>query len=530
MVDLASQLQLPGAYPYLAKRVELVETHISWVFLAGPFAYKVKKPVNFGFVDYSSLERRRHFCHEEVRLNRRLAPDVYLDVVPVSLWANSLRVEGAGEVVDYAVKMRRLPRERMLDHLLASGKVSVVDVERLARHIAAFHAQAGTGPQIDAFGSPTVIGLNWRENFEQVDPFVGRWLRHDQFARTYAFVHRELDRLAPLFEQRVRQGRIRDCHGDLRCESVWMDDAGGYQVFDCIEFNERFRYGDVASEVAFLASDLDWRGRPDLAWSWVEAYVAASGDEGLRAALPFYKCYRAFVRGKVEALAQQSVASVEGRCKHGRAAREHFELAEWYTLRFPPTLFVTCGQVGSGKTTLARGAASILGLPLLSSDVVRKQLAGVDPRDRRPAQLDGGLYRPELVRSTYDELFRLAGDLLRRGQSVILDATFGRAAERQRAAQLARGAGAHFVILNVEAPDSVIYQRLLARSRGEPTESDAGAEIFEQVKTRFERPDGVPATQLVRVPMAGSMQQAVESAIQGIRQRLPQDHQVKRIA
>jgi aminoglycoside phosphotransferase family enzyme/predicted kinase len=529
MRDLASELQLPSAYPFPVKRVETVETHISWVFLAGPFAYKVKKPVNFGFVDYSTLEQRRHFCEEEARLNRRLAPDIYLDVVPVTLWADSLRFEGAGEVVEYAVKMRRLPRDRMLDQLLEAGRVTADDLERLARHMAAFHARAETGSGIDRFGSRRVIEQNWHENFEQVHPLVGRWLTHSQFARTYAFVEHELNRLRPVFEERVRNGCIRDCHGDLRSESVWMDPAGDFQVFDCIEFNERFRYGDVASEVAFMASDLDWRGRPDLAWSWVEAYVGASADEGLRDVLPFYKCYRAFVRGKVEALEQQSVASMKERYKHGRAAREHFQLAEWYTLRFPPTLFVTCGQVGSGKTALARGLASLLGLPVMSSDVVRKQLAGIDVREHRPAALDAGLYQPELIRRTYDEMYRQAGGLLRQGRSVILDATFGQGDERRRAAELARLAGAGYLILSVEVPDSVIYQRLAAR-KSQTTESDAGPEVFDQVRTRFEAPEGVPASQLVRVTMAGSIQDAVQSAVAAIRHRLPQDHEVKRSA
>ena len=530
MRDLASQLQLPSAYPYPVKDVQLVETHISWIFLAGPFAYKVKKPVNVGFLDYSTLERRHHFCEEEVRLNKRLARDVYLQVVPVACWADALRFEGAGEVVDYAVKMTRLPRERMLDQLLAMGKVDVSDVERLAWKMAAFHASAETGQAVNEFGSRRAIEENWHENFDQVRPFVGRWLRHDQFARTYAFVHQALDRLAPVFEQRVREGRIRDCHGDLRSESVWMDAAGEFQIFDCIEFSDRFRFGDIASEVAFMASDLDWRGRPDLAWSWVEAYVGASGDECLRDLLPFYKCYRAFVRGKVEALEHQSLASIADRCPHGRAAREHFELAESYTLQFPPTLFLTCGQVGSGKTTLARGLASILGLNVLSSDIVRKQLAGVDPREHTAAQLDGCLYQPELVRSTYEELYRQAGDLLRTGQSVILDATFSRAGERQRAAQLARRLGARYLVLSLDLPDSLAHQRLLQRSQGRSTESDAGPEVFEQVKTRFESPDGLPVTQLVRVPMSASVAAAVRSTLASIRQRLPQDHQVKRTA
>lgn len=527
MRNLASELQQSGAYPFPVSGVDLVETHVSWIFLAGPFAYKVKKPVNFGFVDYSTPDRRRHFCEEEVRLNRRLAPDVYLGVVPITLWADTLRFEGAGETVDYAVKMKRLPQERMLDCLLEGDALTTLDVERLARHIARFHAQARTGPGVDEFGARQVIEQNWRENFDQVQPFVGRWLRHDQFARTYAFVRHQLDWMAPVFERRVTERRIRDCHGDLRAESIWMDPSGSFQVFDCIEFNERFRYGDVASEVAFLASDLDWRGRPDLAWNWVEAYVDASADQDLRCVLPFYKCYRAFVRGKVEALEQHGVGSITDRCRHGQAAREHFELAELYTLRFPPTLFVTCGQIGSGKTTLARGLASVLALPVISSDVVRKQLAGMDPRERRPSALDQGLYRPEVSRQTYDAMYGQATAILRQGQSVILDATFGQADERRRAAEAARLAGAGWMVLHVEAPDSVIYQRLTARSQGQTSESDAGSEIFDQVRTRFEPPQGLPASHLVRVPMSSAIRNAVQQAVGDLRHRLPQDHEVR---
>jgi len=530
MQELAAELRLSSAYPFRVEHVDLIETHISWVFLAGPFAYKVKKPVDFGFVDYSTLDRRRQFCEAEVRLNSRLAPDVYLGVMPITRWGDSVRFEGVGDAVEYAVKMRRLPDERMLDRLLASGKVTILDVERLAQRIASFHASTQAGPDIDHYGSLGVIEQNWRENFEQVQPFVGHRLTHSQYAQTYGFVRREIERLAAVFEQRVREGRIRDCHGDLRSESVWMDEAGDFRVFDCIEFNERLRYGDVASEVAFLASDLDWRGRPDLAWSWVEAYVAASGDRGLFDVLPFYKCYRAFVRGKVEALEQHGVAAIEERCRHGRAAREHFQLAEWYTFRFSPTLFLTCGQVGSGKTTLARGLGSILGLPVLSSDRVRKRLANLDPRQHVASELDQGLYGADFNRRTYDELYRQARELLREGGSVIVDATFNQAAERQRAMQAAHAAGAGYLILNIEAPDSVIYQRLAARALDQVTESDAGSEVFERVRTRFEAPEGVPARCLLQVPVSDSIQTSVQSAITSIRHQLSPDHDIGRTA
>ncbi len=515
-MELAEALQRPDAYPFPVHEVGFRQTHISWVFLAGAYAYKVKKPVNLGFLDYTTLERRRFYCQEEVRLNRRLAPDVYLGVVPIT---PGPRVEGHGPAIEYAVKMRRLPEPRMLDRLLAAGALHEGDIDRLAQRLARFHAEAETGPRVERGGSIEIVRRNWQENFDQVQPYLGWTISARELESCRRFVDHEL--ASPeVFEARLRHGRIRDCHGDLRAESVWMGEDGQFEVFDCIEFNERFRYGDVASEVAFLAMDLDWRGRPDLAWSWTDAYRRASGDEGMLELLPFYKCYRAFVRGKVESMAvnEQGFTDDERQARK-ESASQHFRLAELYTAQLAPVLILMCGQVGSGKTTVARGLASLLGLPLLSSDVVRKELAGLEAGARSPSSLDAGLYRPEARRAVYEELYRRASDCLRRGQSAIADATFGEAAERSRAVAAAERHGAGYFVLETVAPARLIRRRLEARQRQPSSASDAGVEVFQRTRSRFEPPSEIPADHRCTLDLAGGIAQPVNAAVAAVLQR-----------
>ena len=463
---LVQQLQRPEAYPSPTHEIELVETHISWVFLAGDYVYKVKKPVDLGFVDYSTLHRRLACCQAEVELNQRLAPNVYVGVVPITRWGDRLEFEGMGETVEYAVKMHRLRHERMLDELIAADELEAGDVERLARLLARFHASAATGPGVDQFGARKVIAQNWHESLDQVRPFTGKWLSHAQFLAVHSYARAQLKRLSLLFAQRVLAGCIRDCHGDLRSESVWMGEDGRFEVFDCIEFNDRLRFGDVASEVAFLASDLDWRGRPDLAWAWVHGYVAASGDVGLYHVLPFYKCYRAFVRGKVEALEHGRVAAVPERARHGTAARQHFELAELYTVALPPTMVLICGAARSGKTALARGISSLLGLELTSS-------------------------------------IHTAGAALAAGRSVVLDGDLELTAQRQSAIDTAEALACGFVVVQTAG-------------RG----ADVPRERFEAPKTCFEAPDGLKPAQLLVVDTSGPTGPTARGAVHGLRQRL----------
>ena len=324
----------PEAYRHPADAIELRETHISWVILAGLFAYKIRKPVNLGFVDFSTRERRRADCENEVRLNRRLCPDLYLGIVDVVQCGDEFYVGGRGRPVEPAVWMRRLPESGMLTAMLERGAVTDGLVQRIARKLATFHASAATGAGVDEYGDLPTVQANWVENFEQTARFVERTIPRATFDTTRAAVERFLADHATLFARRVAEGRIRDGHGDLHAGSICVDGRRLY-LFDCLEFAPRFRCADVAAEVAFLAMDLDRHGRPDLASAFVAEYVERSGDTELLQILDFYRCYRAYVRGKVRSLRLDAPGlAPDEREAIVADARAYFELSQSYARCF----------------------------------------------------------------------------------------------------------------------------------------------------------------------------------------------------
>jgi aminoglycoside phosphotransferase family enzyme len=288
----------PAFYPHHPKKVELIQTHISYIFLTGEVVYKVKKPVDFGFLDFTTLEKRRHFCQEEIRLNKRFSPEVYIKAIPISQVGNTFRVGDDSSVVEYAVTMKRINEDHMLYRLLEVGKVKSEAMGRIGQHLAKVYAVIPSDEKAQAFGALDVISINIVENFEQTKKYIGGPITHEQFDAIELWSLTFMKKNTALFEQRVAQGYIKDCHGDLHLQHICVEGEKIY-IFDCIEFNERFRFGDVASDVAFLAMDLDFNGHPDLARTFVHAYIEASGDTTLAKILPFYKVYRAYVRAKV---------------------------------------------------------------------------------------------------------------------------------------------------------------------------------------------------------------------------------------
>jgi len=324
----------PDVYPHKPQKIELVQTQMSFIFLTGEYVYKIKKPVNLGYLDYTTLERRRLFCHQELELNRRLCPDVYLAVAPIVKQKGRLRIEGQGEAIEYAVKMKQLPHDRMMDVLLSRGQVTQEMVARVAKRLVDFHLKAETNPEIAAFGKLDVIRQNCDENFAQTDKYVGLTIFRPKYERIKGYTDDFIKSNASLFEKRVRENRIRDCHGDLHAAHICFtapDSIGGVCIYDCIEFNERFRYCDVASEVAFLAMDIDCYQQASLSQHLVNTYVELSHDEELVKLLDFYKCYRAYVRGKVESFKlDDPYIPEEEKAKVLTAARSYFRLAESY--------------------------------------------------------------------------------------------------------------------------------------------------------------------------------------------------------
>ena len=317
------------AYPHKPQKVELVQTQMSFIFLTGEYVYKIKKPVNLGYLDYTTLEKRHYFCRQELELNRRLCPSAYLAVVPIVEEKGQLHIEGRGEPIEYAVKMKQLPHDRMMDVLLPQGQVTVEMVNRVAERLVGFHRKAETNQRIATFGRLDVLRQNTDENFSQTEKYIGTSMTTEQHQHIKKYTNDFIVSSSGLFDKRVREERIRDCHGDLHAAHVCFTDD--ICIYDCIEFNDRFRYSDVASEIAFLAMDLDRYQQSELSHHLVNTYVKLSHDQELLKLLNFYKCYRAYVRGKVESFKlDDSYIPKEEKAMALTAAQSYFQLAESY--------------------------------------------------------------------------------------------------------------------------------------------------------------------------------------------------------
>lgn len=483
-------LQTPSVYPVQTSTVELIQTHVSWLLLTDTHVFKFKKPVNFGFLDFSTLELRHFYCLEELRLNGRLCPDIYEQVLALRKTDEGAAFGGDGDIIDFAVVMKRLPADRMLDILVDSGRILTDEIHVIARKIAKFHSKAATSNQINTFGSLEQIRFNWRENFEQTLQFHTTTLSPSESKTIRTYVDSFTSNSA-LFRARIDNGHIRECDGDIHLGNICLLNGNAY-IFDCIEFNERFRYSDTAADIAFLLMDLDYHCRPDLAEEAQAAYIAESGDPDCSLLIPFYKVYRAFVRGKVESLELlDSGIKGEERLAAQKRAIRYFRLAQGYCLRstLPPTLFITCGTMGSGKSTLANQLAFELGMKTYNSDIVRKQLAGIPPESAVMSCYGEGLYSKGMSDVTYRQLKKLAESQLASGQSVIVDAAFGGKKERSEFAELAASHFARFVIIHVVCPKEEQRRRLRMRTAGGASVSDGRDELLDQHERYFEIPE-----------------------------------------
>jgi hypothetical protein len=480
----------PAAYDEATSTVQLRQTHVSFLFFTDSHVYKIKKEVDFGFLNFMSLDRRRFYCEEEVRLNRRLCPDLYLGVVEVRESAGKLSFSGPGRVVEYAVKMKRLPGERMLDRLLEQGLVTDDDVRRIARAIGEFHLlAAGRSREIDAYGDMDVIRRNWEENFLQVEEFIPLCLDGEDRDIVRRWVDRFMVDHAGSFADRVAGGYIRDCDGDIHSENICLNDT--VYIFDCIEFNPRFRFSDTAADIAFLLMDLEFHGRRDLAACVLDQYCRTTGDAGLGGVLDFYLAYRAFVRGKVTAFRlRDPLVPVREKEAATSMARRYFRLARGYAVRgrLPLTAIVFCGLMGTGKSTLARELSFELGAELLVSDSIRKELAGLAPAERRREEYSRGIYSGSFTRKTYAELFRRMELGMVAGCPVVADASFSRREDRDRARAIAASAGAGCVFVHVVCGEETLRRRLTARGQDPAAISDGTWELMLRQRVDFQPP------------------------------------------
>ena len=492
--ELIAFLEDPSSYPHAPDHVRLLQTHISFVAIASPFVYKVKKPVDLGFADFSTLEKRRHYCEQEVRLNSRLCPHVYEDVVPIFRSGGRLTFEGEGEVAAYAVRMKELTGGHYLHEKLDDERLTRGDLQRVAERLESFYRERTATPETARWGRTGRLRISTDENFEQTAGYVGEVLSRPAYEAVRYFTDRFYDQQAALLNRRRAEGHVIDGHGDLRLEHVYVTPER-VCIYDCIEFSDRLRYVDVASDVAFLAMDLDYQGRPDLGQVFVRQMAAALDDPDVLALADFYKCYRAYVRGKVEGLrsAEEEVPADERAGSRDRA-RRYFELAVQYAVAGSgPAVIVVMGGVGTGKSTQAQALGRVMGWDVISSDQVRKELANTPLYERGTDEQRQALYTKEMTEKTYDGLQQRAVERARRGRGTVLDATFSRRGQRDRLRRVLRAEGVPHCFVEVTAPPGLVRQRLEDRDDGR-TLSDAREEDLEVLDARYEAPDDLEDT------------------------------------
>jgi uncharacterized protein len=476
---LIGNLQNPALYDHPVRRFQVIETHISWVLLTGPYAYKIKKPVDLGFVDFSTLDKRRHYCDEELRLNQRLAPELYVAVIPITGSASRPALGGQGPVIEYAVKMREFAQSAQLDRALARGELHGEHIVRLARSVAQFHARAAVAGHDSPFGDAAAVWQPAGQNFQQIRPRLDTAQDRGLLDKLQAWSSQTHARLTEEWEERKHAGFIRECHGDMHLGNMALL-GDRIVIFDCLEFNERLRWIDVMSEVAFVTMDLHDRGRPGLAHRFLNDYLQHGGDYRGLHVLRFYQVYRALVRAKVACLRlAQAGLSAEERDKIRRHYRQYLRLAEHYTRSIPTPVIITHGLSGSGKTTIGDALLESSGAIRIRSDVERKRLFSLSPEARSDSGVAAGIYSPEATLRTYNHLAEIARTVVSAGFPVIVDAAFLKWQQREQFRRLADDLRVPFVIFHCDAPEALLRRRIAERQALDLDPSEATLQVLD---------------------------------------------------
>lgn len=476
---LIDALRDPALYEDSPECITIVETHISWVLLTGQYAYKIKKPLDLGFLDFSTLEARQRYCEQELRLNRRLAPDLYLEVVPITGSATAPRLGGTAAAIEYAVKMREFPQSAQLDRVLQRGELRDDHVDQLARQIAGFHQRIAVAGADSVQGTAQNVREPVDENFAHIAARLEGGADREALERLRGWSDAEFTRRRASFEARKATGFVRECHGDMHLANMALIDDQ-VLIFDCIEFNENLRWNDVMSEVAFLVMDLDDREQSRLASRFLNDYLEITGDYAGLAVMRYYLVYRALVRAKVDCIrACQPDVDTAQRDRILEDYRGYIRLALRYTEPPPPLLMITRGLSGSGKSTVARLLGEHCAAIRLRSDVERKRLHGLAAGDRSDSGIGGGIYSLDATRHTYGHLENLAGQLLGHGYSVVVDAAFLERERRERFRALANTTGCAFLIVDCQTDAQTLRERVLRREQAQDDASEAGLAVLE---------------------------------------------------
>jgi aminoglycoside phosphotransferase family enzyme/predicted kinase len=507
---LINALHNPGLYPHPVESVMLLETHISSVLLAGDYAYKLKKPYDLGFLDFTTLPARRHFCEEELRLNRRFSPDLYLEVVPIGGSHEAPRLGGDGPAVEYAVKMRRFPAGSLLTDVLARGELEVGQIDTLAHDVAGLHGRVDIASADSCFGTPISIHAHAAQNFAQIRPLLVSDAQRNDLNILARWTDTAFQRLEATFAQRQAQGFVRECHGDMHAGNMVLID-GRIRLFDCIEFNEAFRWIDVMSEVAFFVMDMVSHDRADVGYRFLNGYLEQTGDyEGL-SVLRYYLVFRAVVRAKVAAMGGcQSAITETERLECWRNYQHYIDLARRFCEADHPLLIIMHGLSCSGKSTVAAQVAEQLGAVRMRSDVERKRLFGLKPLDKSAAVVPGGIYTRDATERTYGRLHALAREVLTARFHVILDATYLKRAERDAARKIASGGNWRCVVLSCQAAPEELRRRVAHRFQSGTDAAEADLRVLEQQFQWVEEIADNEAAVILRTDAAWEMRDLIQ--------------------
>lgn len=478
-MSLIQALLNPAAYPHPVDNIELIETHISWVLLTGHFAYKIKKNIQFDFLDFSNLEKRHYYCDEELRFNSRFAPDLYLKVVPITGSLLKPHINGDGDIIEYAVQMKQFDGSQLLSHIAERGELTAAIIDQLAELTANFHNNAKADTSSSQFGTPQEIHHWFQGNFAHIKPLIKHTSLLQQVLALEQWGERVLLNITPLMQQRKQQGFVRECHGDLHLGNITLID-GKVTPFDGIEFNPSLHWIDTISEIAFVVMDLQQRGFSQLAYRFLNRYLSKSGDYQGMALLPYYLVYRALVRCKVALLRWQQHQNPQD----FQEAQNYTDLATRYSQPKPAKLFITHGYSGSGKSTLSAQLAENSGMIHLRSDVERQRLLNKARQNTTNNEVNQGLYTPQNVLLVYHQLVELAATSLQAGFSVLIDAAFLQSSQRELFAQLALNKKLGFAILDFYAPEQELKRRVSERQQSGTDASEATLAVLEhQLKT-----------------------------------------------
>ena len=514
---LIAALQNPALYPHPVEQFQVIETHISWVILTGPFAYKIKKPVNFGFLDFTELSAREHFCKEELRLNQRLTQGLYLDVLPINGSIEAPQLGGSGAAIEYVLKMRQFPQSQLLSDVQARGELTEAHIDGLAKQIADFHATTPAVATEHPLCLPQAIVAPMRQNFVQIRPLLSDAADLRQLDALDAWLEASIARLEPLLARRAEAGAIRECHGDIHLGNATLLDSK-VVLFDCIEFNEEFRLIDIALDAAFLAMDLEDRGLKALSRRFISAWLELSGDYDALELLNLYKAHRALVRAKVALFSLAHQTDAVQKAVTLRQYRNYANLAESYSAIPSSFLAITHGVSAVGKSHVAMRLVEALGAIRLRSDIERKRLFG-EQKDADLGKLSAGIYSQDASAATYQRLHQLAESALRAGFPVVIDATYLKQAQRDAASQVAESCGAPFLILECHAPDEVIASWLEQRQAAGTDPSDATMDV---VRAQHASREALTEDELLHSKRVDTHESAsLDTLIARIRQRLP---------